>query len=63
MTRPGAAWRPGCQPFPETPRSAGCVQPAAQMAAELGLTVRGVEGRLHRLRKRLKRELGGGTDA
>lgn len=38
-------------------------QPAAQIAAELGLTVRGVEGRLHRLRKRLKRELGGGTDA
>ena len=35
------------------------LQPTAQIAAELGLTLRGVEGRLHRLRKRLKRELGG----
>ena len=35
------------------------LQPTAQIAAELGLTQRGVEGRLHRLRKRLRRELGG----
>ena len=35
------------------------LQSTAQIAAELGLTRRGVEGRLHRLRKRLRRELGG----
>ena len=35
------------------------LQSTAQMAAELGLTKRGVEGRLHRLRKRLRKELGG----
>lgn len=35
------------------------LQSTAQMAAELGLTQRGVEGRLHRLRKRLRKELGG----
>lgn len=35
------------------------LQPTAQIAAELGLTQRGVEGRLHRLRKRLRKELGG----
>lgn len=34
------------------------LQSTAQMAAELGLTERGVEGRLHRLRKRLRKELG-----
>ncbi|MBR1779845.1 MAG: sigma-70 family RNA polymerase sigma factor [Oscillospiraceae bacterium] len=35
------------------------LQPTAQIAAELGLTERAVEGRLYRLRKRLRRELGG----
>lgn len=35
------------------------LQSTAQMAAELGLTQRGIEGRLHRLRKRLRKELGG----
>lgn len=34
-------------------------QSTAQIAAELGLTVRGVEGRLYRVRKRLQDELGG----
>ena len=34
-------------------------QSTAQMAAELGLTVRGVEGRLYRIRKHLQKELGG----
>ncbi|HIT31590.1 MAG TPA: sigma-70 family RNA polymerase sigma factor [Candidatus Enterenecus stercoripullorum] len=34
-------------------------QSTAQMAAELGLTVRGVEGRLYRIRKRLQKELRG----
>ena len=38
------------------------LQSTAQMAAELGLTERGVEGRLHRLRKRLRKELGGELD-
>ena len=33
-----------------------------RMAAELGLTLRGVEGRLHRLRRRLRKELGGELD-
>ena len=31
----------------------------AQIAAELGLTERGVEGRLYRLRQKLRRLLGG----
>lgn len=35
------------------------LQSTAQMAAELSLTERAVEGRLHRLRKRLRKELGG----
>lgn len=35
------------------------LQSTAQIAAELGLTERAVEGRLHRLRKRLRKELGG----
>ena len=35
------------------------LQSTVQMAAELGLTERAVEGRLYRLRKRLQRELGG----
>lgn len=34
-------------------------QPTAQIAAESGLTVRAVEGRLYRVRKRLQEELGG----
>ena len=34
-------------------------QSTAQMAAELGLTERAVEGRLYRIRKRLQKELGG----
>lgn len=34
-------------------------QSTAQMAAELGLTVRGVEERLYRIRKRLQKELRG----
>ena len=34
-------------------------QSTAQMAAELGLTERAVEGRLYRIRKRLQTELGG----
>ena len=38
------------------------LQPAAQMAAELGLTQRAVEGRLRRLRLRLRKELGGERD-
>lgn len=38
------------------------LQSTAQMAAELGLTERAVEGRLHRLRKRLRKELGGELD-
>ena len=35
------------------------MQPTSQIAAELGMTERGAEGRLYRLRKRLRRELGG----
>lgn len=38
------------------------LQSTAQMAAELGLTERAVEGRLRRLRLRLRKELGGGVD-
>lgn len=34
-------------------------QPTAQISAELDLTVRSVEGRLYRIRKRLQKELGG----
>lgn len=34
-------------------------QPTAQIAAELGLTIRAVEGRLYRVRKHLQTELGG----
>lgn len=34
-------------------------QSTAQIAAELGLTVRAVEGRLYRVRKSLQKELGG----
>lgn len=34
-------------------------QPTAQIAAECGLTVRAVEGRLYRVRKQLQEELGG----
>ena len=35
------------------------LQSTAQIAAELGMTVRAVEGRLYRVRKRLQTELGG----
>ena len=35
------------------------LQSAAQIAAELGMTVRAVEGRLYRLKKQLRRMLGG----
>ena len=35
------------------------MQSTAQIAAETGATERAVEGRLHRLRKKLRRELGG----
>jgi RNA polymerase sigma-70 factor (ECF subfamily) len=34
-------------------------QSTAQISSELGLTVRAVEGRLYRIRKRLQEELGG----
>ena len=34
-------------------------QSTAQIAAELGLTERGVEGRLYRLRQTLRQQLGG----
>ena len=34
-------------------------QSTAQIAAELGLTVRAVEGKLYRVRKHLQSELGG----
>lgn len=34
-------------------------QPTAQIAAELGLSVRAVEGKLYRIRKHLRKELGG----
>ena len=34
-------------------------QPTAQIAAELGLTVRAAEGKLYRVRKHLREELGG----
>lgn len=35
------------------------LQPIAQIAAEMGMTERAAEGRLYRLRLRLRRELGG----
>ena len=35
------------------------LQPVSQIAAELGLSQRAVEGRLYRLRNRLRQELGG----
>ncbi|MGM9661470.1 MAG: RNA polymerase sigma factor [Oscillospiraceae bacterium] len=35
------------------------LQPTAQIAAELGMTERAVEGRLYRLKRRLRRMLGG----
>lgn len=35
------------------------LQSTAQIAAEMGLTERAVEGRLYRLKKRLRKELGG----
>lgn len=35
------------------------MQPMAQIAAEMGLSLRAAEGRLYRLRKRLQEELGG----
>ena len=38
------------------------LQSTAQMAAELGMTQRAVEGRLRRLRAHLRRELGGDGD-
>lgn len=34
-------------------------QPTAQIAAELGMSERAVEGRLYRLKKQLRRLLGG----
>lgn len=34
-------------------------QPTAQIAAECGLTIRAVEGKLYRVRKQLREELGG----
>lgn len=34
-------------------------QSTAQIAAETGLTVRGVEGRLYRIKQKLRKELGG----
>lgn len=37
-------------------------QPTAQIAAESGLTLRAVEGRLYRVRSRLREELGGVID-
>ena len=39
------------------------LQPTAQIAAELGMTERAVEGRLYRLKKRLRTMLGGDGDA
>lgn len=38
-------------------------QSTAQIAAELGLSERAVEGRLYRLKKRLRKALGGDVDA
>lgn len=39
------------------------LQSTAQIAAELGMTARAVEGRLYRLKKQLRRMLGGDGDA
>ena len=39
------------------------LQPVRQIAAELGMTERSVEGRLYRLRQKLRQELGGDGDA
>ena len=39
------------------------LQPTAQIAAELGLTERAVEGRLYRLKKQLRKMLGGDAHA
>lgn len=39
------------------------LQSTAQIAAELGMTERAVEGRLYRLKKRLRKKLGGDSDA
>ena len=44
-------------PFGAGPRAA--LDKALEIAAELGLTERAVEGRLYRIRKRLQKELGG----
>ena len=38
-------------------------QPTAQMAAELGMTERAVEGRLYRIKQKLRKRLGGDGDA
>jgi len=38
-------------------------QPTAQMAAELGMTQRAVEGRLYRIKQKLRKRLGGDGDA
>ena len=38
------------------------MQPTAQIASELGLTERAVEGRLYRVKKRLRKKLGGEDD-
>ena len=35
------------------------LQPLSQIAAEMGMTERAAEGRLYRLRQRLRQELGG----
>ena len=35
------------------------LQSTAQLAAELGLTERAVEGKLYRIRKKLQKQLGG----
>ena len=35
------------------------MQPTAQIAAELGMTERAVEGKLYRLKKQLRKMLGG----
>ena len=38
------------------------MQKSAQIAAEMGMTVRGVEGKLYRIKKRLREALGGGKN-
>ena len=37
-------------------------QPTAQIASETGLSIRGVEGRLYRIKQKLRKELGGALD-